>query len=180
MSLRKEIEDFVIRIRGGSFFLSPRERMFLDLLNEMGVPPSVVKEGLEICISAVNPSKRQKFPIFLCLGKILELYENYQRIKLQREPFDWKERYLKKINAVMHLLDSEPPSPRSEEDAQKVLKELEKRIFKKLWESLEQEEKRKILDSVREFRREDDIYRELIKKRVFDLHGIPRLSLYLG
>jgi hypothetical protein len=180
MSYVKELEEFILRLKGGSFFLSPREKVFLEFLEEMGVPPSVVKEAIESCLSALEPRKREKFPVFLCLGKVMEFYENYLKISVRREPFDWRERFKKKIEQLKHYLEEDPPQPGSEEEAAQILKKIEGRIIKRLWESLDASKKREILRSARSFRKEDEIYKEIIKKRIREMFGLPDFSLYVG
>ena len=179
MSYSKSLIDFIISMRGGSFFLSPREKIFLEVLEEMGVPEEVVKEGIEICLGAVDPRKRSKYPVFLCMKKVLEIFETYRKHNAIRETFDWRERFNFKIQLVRDYIDAEPPPPASEEDAERILMETESKIMKQLWDKLGQEKKKRILEAVSQFRKEDDIYKELVKREIRKIYGLPVLSLYV-
>jgi len=179
MSYSAELREFIVSLRGGPFFLSPREKIFLDLLEDMGIPEEVVKEGIELCLGAVEPRKRSKYPLFLCMSKILDLYESYRRHMTLKDPFDWRERFNYKINLIKDFLEEDPPVPQSEEEAERILSEIESAIIKDLWNKLDKEEKERILSSVKQFRKEDDIYKELIKREIRRIYGIPTLSLYI-
>ena len=179
MSYSRGLEEFILRLKGGVFFLSPRERLFLRFLEEMGVPESVVRRGIEECYGALNPLRRSRYPLFLCFRKVMEVYENHLRLEAQRMEIDWERRFWKKLELVKDLLKAEVRRPRSEEEAQRILKELETRIVRDLWRRMGKEERERIKEKFRDFEGNREIYGELIKAEVKKLFGIPDLSLYV-
>ncbi len=179
MSYSKRLESFILEMKGGVFFLSPRERMFLDYLEEMGVPEEVVREGIARCYTSLNPRRRSKYPLFLCFKTVMEEYENYLRLEAQKVSIDWRRRFEKKISLVRDYLEKDVPVPENEESAQEILKEIEREIVRRLWRSMDREERKRIKEKYREFENRRDIYGELIKREVQRIYGIPNLSLYV-
>ena len=179
MSYSKNLEEFVLRLKGGVFFLSPREKLFLKFLEEMGVPEGVVRRGIEECYRSLNPLKRSKYPLFLCFRKVMEVYENHLRLEAQRVEIDWERRFREKLDLVKGLIKTGIKKPRSEEEAQRILKEIETRIVRNLWRRMKEEERERIKEKYREFEGNREIYGELIKAEVKKLFGIPDLSLYV-
>jgi len=179
MRYGKSLEDFILSLKGGVFFLSPREKLFLAFLDEMGLPEDVLREGVEDCYRAVDPRKRSRYPLFLCMRPIMEAYERFLRLEAQKGGLDWKRRFQKKLALAKKYLKTGAVEPASEEEAHKLLKELERRIVRKLWRSMDEEEKRRIKEKYREFERNRSLYSELIKEEVKRIHGVPNLSLYV-
>lgn len=178
MSYSRTLEEFVLRMKGGVFFLSPRERLFLRFLEEIGIPESVVRRGIEECYGTLTPLRRSKHPLFLCFKRIMEVYEDHLRLEAQRIEIDWESRFWRKVNLVRDML-KEVRRPRSEEEAQKILKEIEARILRDLWKRMEKEERKRIKDKYKDFEDNREIYGELIKAEVKKLFGVPDLSLYV-
>ncbi len=178
MSYSKDLERFVLELKGGVFFLSPRERTFLELLEDMGIPEEIVREGVENCYRALNPRRRSKYPLFLCFRSIMESYENYQKLRVQRLDIDWKRRFYEKIKLVQDLI-KEVEEPSSEEEAQRILKEAEREILKKLWKKLSREERERIKKKYEGFRENKELFGELVKGELKRMFGIPDLSLYV-
>ncbi len=179
MSYSKKLERFVLELKGGVFFLSPRERIFLSFLEEMGIPEHVVREGIENCYRAVNPRRRSKRPLFLCMGEIMEAYERFLRLEAQRLEIDWRRRFREKVELVKDLLKGEVGEPKSEEDAQRILKEIERQIVRALWSKMDPQQRRRIREKFKDFESRRDIYGELIKAEVKRLYNLPDLSLYV-
>lgn len=179
MSYSKGLEDFILQLKGEVFFLSPREKIFLKHLEEMGIPERVVREGIEECYTAINPKRRGKRPLFLCFKTIMEKYENYLRFQAQKLEIDWKERFRKKIEKVRDMIRGEIREPRSEEEAQEILKDIENRILRNLWRRLPREEKEEIREKFKEFKENRWLFGELIKSELKKRFGIPDLSLYI-
>ena len=178
MAYSKELTEFILRIKGGSFFLSPREVLFLEFLEERGIPEEVVREGILRCLGEVRPEKRNKHPVFLCLKKVLEIYEDFMRRQAISSPFNWRDQYRKKLSLISRFIDTYLPEPSSEEEANRNLKELERRLAKVLWERLSEEEKKKILREAKKFKEDRDLHLEVVKRHLFRHYGVPDLSLY--
>ena len=178
MSYSKKLEEFILHLKGGVFFLSPREKIFLRFLEELGVPESIVRTGIEECYRAVNPMKRSKHPLFLCFRSIMEAYENHLRLEAQKIDIDWRKRFRKKLGLVKDLIKTSVKEPESEEEAQKILKEIETRIVRDLWKRLSKEEKKRIKEKYKDLEKNKEIYGELIKAEVKKIFGVPDLSLY--
>lgn len=179
MSYSMALEEFILKLKGGVFFLSPREKLFLNFLEELGIPESIVKEGIERCYTALNPRRRSKHPVFLCYRSIMDVYENFLRIEAQKVRIDWEHRFEEKVKKVKELVNFEIKKPESEEDAQKVLKEIESRIMKELWKQLSKEERDSIGRKYREFRDNKEVFAELVKRELQKKFKIPPLSLYV-
>ncbi len=179
MSYSEELEGFILRMKGEVLFLSPREKLFLKFLSEMGVPESVVREGVERCYTAINPRRRPRRPLFLCFREIMDAYERFVRISAQRAEIDWRRRFREKLNLVRDLLRGEVEEPHTEEEAQKVLKQLEAKIVRSLWRRMSPEERERILKKYSDFRGNREIYSELIRSEVKKIYGLPDLSLYV-
>ncbi len=179
MSYSKKLEEFVLSVKGGVFFLSPREKLFLKMLDEMGIPEEVVREGVEECYRSINPKRRSKHPLFLCFNSIMERYENHLRLEAQKIELDWKGRFKKKLGLVKHLIETHVQEPTSEEEAERILRDIETSILRKLWKKLSPEERERIMSKFEEFKENREIFGELIKNEVRRTFGVPRLSLYV-
>ncbi|GAB6064959.1 hypothetical protein JCM9492_00510 [Aquifex pyrophilus] len=164
----------------GVHFLSPRDEKVIRILREeYKIPEEVIEEGLEECLKGVNPLKRKKYPAYRCIKKVLELYKLKKR--KERKELNWLKRFKEKLSLVEDIINvSEVPKPSSEEEAERILREVEGRIFKRLWESLEKEEKKRIVYKLRDVREEDEeLFKELVKDELRKRFGIPYLSLYI-
>ncbi|EDP74627.1 hypothetical protein [Hydrogenivirga sp. 128-5-R1-1] len=179
MSYSKSLEDFVLRLKGGVFFLSPRERLFLKLLEDMGVPEHVAREGIERCYTALNPRRRSKHPLFMCFRNVMEAYENHLRLEAQRVEIDWKKRFEEKVRGVKKFVNLSVKDPESEKEAQEILKKVETELFRELWKQLSKEEKREIKEKFKEFRDNKAVFGELVKRELQKRFGVPTLSLYV-
>ncbi len=179
MSYSGSLEEFILKLKGEVFFLSPREKMFLKLLSEMGVPEEAVREGVERCYTAVDPRRRAKRPLFLCFREIMESYEIHMRRELQRKGIDWRRRFWEKVRLAGSFAGSEVREPSSEEEAQRILREIEARMVRSFWRRMDPSRRKRILQKFRDFRGNREIYRELIGAEVKRIHNLPDLSLYV-
>ena len=109
----------------------------------------------------------------------MEAYENHLRIEAQKIDIDWERRFWKKIELVKDLVKTKVKRPKSEEEAQRILKEIETRIVRDLWRKMKKEEKDRIKEKYREFEGNREIYGELVKAEVKKTFRIPDLSLYV-
>ncbi len=178
MSYTKELEERVLKIKG-EFFLSPRERLFLEFLERAGIPEEVAVEGIKKCYLELPFERRQKYPLFLCLKHVQEAHREFLRRKAQEINIDWKAIFFSKLKAVREFLSSEPEEPKSEVEAERTLREIESEVFTTLWEKLDLKEKERLLKKYRKFRKEENMFKELIKDELREIYGIPFLSLYV-
>ena len=132
----RRIERRILELKGGSFFLPPRDREFLRFLKEEGIPDEVVEEGVSRCLKALEPSERERFPLFLCYRVIVETFEEKRRLEAYRAGFHWRERFYRKLQIARMFVEECPPPPRTEGEALKILREIEDRILKRLWRRL--------------------------------------------
>ena len=179
MSYSSALEDFILSLKGGVFFLSPRERLFLNFLQDMGVPERVVRSAVERCYTAIPPEKRSKYPLFLCMNRVMEEYENFLRLEAQKLRLDWRERFNEKVSYVAKFIKVKVKEPESEEEAQRILLELENSLLRELWRSMSREERERIREKFKEFKDNRELFGELIKREVQKKFCLPRLSLYV-
>ncbi len=173
-------EEVIVSLKG-QFFLSPRERQFINLLTkELQVPEDILRQALEECLKAVPPEKRRKFPLFKCLRKVLELQKLHTRQEAFQNSLNWKEVFYEKLRDASAYLNEKVKEPQTEEEAEKILRELESKLMKKLWNELPREEKRKIVEKYKTVKKEDEeLFKELIKHELRKIYKIPKLSLYV-
>jgi len=173
-------EEVVISLKE-QFFLSPREKQFIDLLiEELRIPKEVIGHALEECLKAVPPEKRRKFPIFRCSKKILELHKLYARREAFQNNLNWKVIFYEKLKKVEVYLGEKPKEPKTEEEAERILREVESKLMKKLWDDLPKEEKRRIVRKYEGLRKEEEeLFKELVKHELRKIYKIPELSLYV-
>ncbi len=171
----------VITSLKGQFFLSPRERQFINLLTkELQIPREIVRQALEECLKAVPPEKRRNFPIFRCLKKVLELRELYAKKEAFQNNIDWKNIFYEKLRYASAYINEEVKEPKTEEEAERILRELEAKLMKKLWEELPKEERKKIVKKYKSVKGEDEeLFKELVKHELRKMFKIPELSLYV-
>jgi len=166
----------------GQFFLSPREEKFLKYLKEeLNLPDNVIEEGIKECLKSVNPYLRKNYPIFRCLSKILEIYKLKSTLEERSNHLNWRRVFERKIDSVKHLLGTQEfKIPKSEEEAEEILRSLEKELFKKLWKELSDVEKKKIIAKYKEVKQEnEELFKELVKHELRRIYEIPYLSLYV-
>ncbi len=173
-----ELERRILEIKG-EFFLSPRERLFLDFLKERKIPHEVILEGIEECYRELPPERRHRYPLFMCLRHVERARERLLIRESGRIGFNWKDRFMEKVRAVEGFLKEKPNVPESEEEAQELLRELEREILNELWDNLEEERKREIFKKFRKFRGEEELFKELVREELRAMFGIPVLSLYV-
>lgn len=165
----------------GQFFLSPKERKFINFVTgELGISGEILGKALEECLKAIPPERRRNFPIFRCLRRVLELKKLHERKKALKKSFNWKSVFYQKLQKAESYLDELPKEPKTEEEAEKILREIESKIFKKLWGTLPIEERKRIVKKYRQFRNEDEeLFKELVKYEIRKKYKIPELSLYV-
>ncbi len=173
-------EEVIVSLKG-QFFLSPRERQFINLITkELQVPEDILRQALEECLKAVPPEKRRKFPLFKCLRKVLELQKLHARQEAFQNSLNWKEVFYEKLSYANAYLNEEIKEPQTEEEAERILRELESKLMKKLWEELSKEERKKIVSKYKTVKEEDEeLFKELIKHELRKIYKIPELSLYV-
>lgn len=174
------IEELITTLKE-QFFLSPSEKRFVKLLTEsLNIPEEIIKQAIEECLRAVPPDRRRKFPIFRCFKKVLELKEMYIREKAIQEELDWKKIFSVKLKYAREYTDLKVKEPRSREEAEKILREIESTIMKKLWENLPKEKKREIVKKYERIKSEDEeLFKELVKYELRRIYKLPDFSLYV-
>lgn len=180
MSYYKELKEFILELKGGGFFLSPRDIWFLSFLEEEGVPIEVVREGIRKFFIFYPPERRKKLPLWLSFGEIRKLQKLH--LKNHQTSSDWRERFQLKLKIAKDLLseDLHTPEPENMVQAEEILQNLEKHIAKKIWEQMSTEERAQILNKFKVFRKDQEIFKAMIKRELFKLRGLETLSLFVG
>jgi len=180
MSYYKKLKDTLLSLKD-VFYLSPREIWFLSFLEETGYPLEVVKQGIEEFYRSIPPEKRHKTPIFFAFGKIKELNERYALKRGRDIRIDWKRCYKEKLKEIKPYIKEEdiPEEPRSESEAEEKLKQLENLLAKRLWEKLPIEERARIIKKYSSWRKDQEIFKLMVKHELFKLYRIKPLSLYV-
>jgi hypothetical protein len=180
MSYYRKLKDTILSLKE-VFYLSPREIWFLSFLEEAGYPLEVVKEGIKEFYLSVPPEKRHKTPLFFSFGKIDQLNHQLALKKGREVKIDWKRRYMENLEKIKLYITEEdiPQEPQSEREAEEKLKHVENLLVKRLWENLSEEEKTKIIRKYLPWRKNEEIFKLMIKHEVFKLYNIKPLSLYV-
>ncbi|RMH09373.1 MAG: hypothetical protein D6699_00100 [Aquificota bacterium] len=178
MSYYRELKDFILELKGGGFFLSPRDRWFLKFLEENAYPLEVVKEGIKRFILSYPPEKRQKLPLFLSFKEIEKLRKRHTKQKGTSE--SWKEKFYRRLELVRpYMADLSFKEPKDVNEAEKMLMEVEKKLAKVLWDNLSQEEKRSLLKKYATFKGEEELFKLLLRRELLKRVGISSLSLFV-
>ena len=177
MSYYTELKDFILELRGGGFFLSPRDRWFLKFLEENAYPVDVVKEGIKKFFMSYPPEKRQKLPLFMSFREIEKLHKKY--IKQTSHAESWKDRFYKKLELVRPYIDLSIDEPKDLNEAERVLAELERKLAQILWKNLSEEEKKSLVKKYAQFRKEEELFKLLIKRELLSRIGVRSLSLFV-
>lgn len=179
MSYYRELKDFILQLRGGGFFLSPRDRWFLKFLEEEGYPLEVVREGIRKFFLLHPPERRSKLPLFMSFGEVQKL----RKLHINRQPkkLDWKERFLKKLRLAQDILGVELglEPPEDMDSAEQLLQSIGAQVAKRLWDSLSREEKTEILRKFSPFREKEELFRAMVRRELFKRMGIGELSLFV-
>ncbi|MFN7064750.1 MAG: hypothetical protein ACK4OF_01175 [Aquificaceae bacterium] len=177
MSYYRELKDFILDLRGGGFFLSPRDAWFLKFLEEEGYPLEVVKEGIRRFFLFFPPERRSKLPLFMSYKKIAKLNKHYREPKKA----DWKERFYQKLEMVKAFLeeDFQIPEPKDMGEAEELLQNIERQIAQKLWNALNQGEKESLLRKFSIFKEDKELLKAMIKRELLKKVGLRSLSLFL-
>jgi len=163
----------------GELFLSPREELFIRTLTErLRIPEEVVAEGIKRCLQSLPPERRRRFPLFRCFSAVKEVYKLYKEREAKKQALPWRETFYEKLEAVKDLVEFSFEEPRSEKEAEEVLRLLERKLMGELWRKLSPQEKRKIAKKYAEFREEEELFKELVKEELRRLYRLPVLSLY--
>ncbi len=179
MSYYRELKDFILELKGDVLFLSPRERWFLKILEEQGYPLEVVKSGIRDFYRAIRPQRRSTTPLFLAFTFIEKRHKEYLRRRSVQVNLNWQERFREIIQRLKDHVKEPIQEPDSPESAERVLKELEKRIIKELWDGLPQEEKGKILKKYAQFKDNEEFLKLLIKAELLQRFNLPRMSVFI-
>lgn len=179
MSYYKELKEYILQLKGGEFFLSPRDSWFLKFLEEEGYPLEVVREGIRKFFLFYPPERRSKLPLFMSFGEVQKLRRLH--IRKTSETEGWKERFLKKVRLAEEILgkDIKIDIPKDIKVAEEILQNLEKEIAKKLWEELSKEEKADILRKFAPFKENEELFKSMVKRELFKRKNIRGLSLFL-
>ena len=172
----KTLEDFLLELKGNVFFISPRERLFLKTLLEAGLPEHIIKEGLRDCYLKVNPKRMGKYPAFLCYREVYRRYEEYLRALPKK--LEWKERFKRKL-ALVGLSEKDVPAPKTEREAYEILRKLEDKMIRDVWKNLDEKEKKEILRKFEDFKKDGELFREMVKIELKRRFNLPELNLYL-
>lgn len=180
MSYYKELKGLILSLKD-VFFLSPREIWFLKFLEESGYPLDIVREGIKRFYTSLPPERRSKVPVFFAFKDIKRSYEAFLHKKARDIKIDWKERFRRKIEEVREYLpkDFTLRVPSSENEAEKILNEIEDLIAKSLWDSLTKERKHIIIKKYAQFREDRQVFKLMIKNEVLKMWKIKSLSLYV-
>ncbi len=179
MSYYAKLKDFILGLKGDVLFLSPRERWFLKILEERGYPLEVVKKGIEDFYRALRPERRSTTPLFLSFSFVEKRHREYLRRQGRELKLDWQERFREIMDKVKDYIKEPVPEPDSPESAERILKELEKKIVKELWEGLPKEEKRRILKRYAQFKENEEFLKLLIKSELLQMFNLPRMSVFV-
>lgn len=177
MSYYKELKDLVMELKGGDFFLSPRDRWFLKFLEESNYPLPVVREGIRRFFLK-HPPERRRLPLFMSFGEIERLRKVYK--DKETKGFSWQERFWDKVKVVERFLgEVKVEEPKDMESAEKTLQTLENMVAKRLWDSLSKEERSKLIKKFSQFRQEEELFKLMIKGELLKREGVKRLSLFV-
>ncbi|MCS7195755.1 MAG: hypothetical protein RMH93_01070 [Aquificaceae bacterium] len=179
MSYYRELKDLVLEFKSCDFFLSPRDSWFLKFLEEEGYPLEVVREGIRKFFLFYPPEKRSKLPLSMSFGEIKKLNKHY--LKRASPSKDWREKFRERLKRAEEILgtsltETEPQDPK---EAEEFLQSLEKRIATFLWEGLDKEERAKLMTKFKVFRKEEELFKAMIKRELFKRAGLKGLSLFL-
>ncbi|MCS7307021.1 MAG: hypothetical protein NZ526_00550 [Aquificaceae bacterium] len=179
MSYYRELKDFILELKGGEFFLSPRDRWFLKFLEESSYPLEVVKQGIKKFFLFYPPEKRSKLPLFMSYREIEKLNE-YHR-KNVKPKVDWHTKFKERLSMAESIIKEPIAQPEVKDiwEAEEFLRQLENKIAKKLWDGLSKEEKKKIRNKFQVFEKDDELFKSMIKRELFKQMGLKGLSLFL-
>lgn len=177
MSYYAKLRERILTIKG-VFFLSPREIWFLKTLEDLGYPFEAVKEGLERFFSYVPPERRSKTPIYFAMKEIEKLKKRISKSSVPVK--DWREKFRELVElARTYLKDLKVEEPQKEEEAELILRQLEKEVYKHLWNILPQEEKKDILKKYKAFKNDEEVFRLMVKGELKRRFGLKTFSLYV-
>jgi len=97
----------------------------------------------------------------------------------------WEERWEKKWSLARKILSEYgidytlPKVPTNEEEAIKVLRDVERVIAKALWDRLSRDERKEIAKRFEKYRDNEELFKELIKQALFRKFGIPSLGFFV-
>ncbi len=176
----EDLEELILILKPENFFLSPKEKTYLNLLIDMGVKKEAILGALRDEYLRVPIRKRSKIPIYFFHKKILELNESI----LKSEELSWYENYLYKIKALENYIKLNPflkeinipkEAPSTEKEAILTIKALREKLAAILINKLPKEEKESIFKKYNSFRREREIYEEFISREVLSKFSIDWL-----
>ncbi len=171
----REIEEFIANLRGGTPFLSPRERMYILNLEKKGVPLELLKRVIKKCFVSLPPERRYKFSVNMCKRLVEE--EIKRRKERPPETVPWLETFKRKLESV-GVLDY--PLPSTEEEAERILRNIENDIVRRLWDKLDRDKRREILRKYEKYKNNERVYKMLIRRELLKMFNIPPLSLYIS
>ncbi len=173
----RSIEEFVSSLRGGSLFLSPKEKAFIGKFEEMGIPEDILKRAISKCINAFPHYRRSKVSLLMCRHEIEREIMRWRRSRKSVKREDWLETFMRKLKEVGVEVRN---IPSTEEEAQRILKEKEREIASELWNKLSEEERKRIISKYERYKEDEETFRSLIAREVLRKFKLPVLSLYVS
>jgi len=182
MSYYSEIAKLILEIKG-EIFLSPRERWFLKRLEEEGYPLEVVKEGIKRFYAQIPPDRRQKTPAFFALKKIQEI-KSKSLSSLISQPLkqsldDWQEKFRRKLEKIGQFIEVPKVEPKDKMNAEEILMDLERKLYKHLWESLKEDQKKEILKKYAQFKGDKEVLSFMVKGELRKMFNLEVFSLFV-
>ncbi|SHK43412.1 hypothetical protein [Thermocrinis minervae] len=176
-SYYKELKEYVLSLKGVPF-LSPKEKLYLQLLEREGYPLEIVKAAISKHYMSLPQEERSKSPLYASFHILKRLASKKDTKEKGYE--SWREVFYQKIKQVEGFLKMESvPEPKDESQAQEILQSLESKLVKELWEKLSDEEKKAILKKFSSWKNNQELYRLLVKQEVLRRFGLKPFSLYV-
>lgn len=170
-----EIVELILKLKG-EVFLSPRERWFLKRLEEEKYPLEVIKKGIEKFYANIPPERRQKTPAFFALKHIQQIRK---RAIPKQSVEDWQERFKRKLERLKQFIQVPEVNPKSKVEAEEILMELEKKLYKHLWDSLPEEEKKEILKKYAQFKNDKTTLSFMVRGELRKRFNLEVFSLFV-
>ena len=170
-----EIVELILKLKG-EIFLSPRERWFLKRLEQDQYPLNVVKEGIKRFYASIPPERRQKTPAFFALKHIQQVRK---KSFSKKEIEDWQRKFEKKLEKIGQFIPVPQVKPNNKIEAEEILMDLEKKLYKHLWDDLPEEEKKEILKKYAQFKQDKTALSFMIKGELRKKFNLEIFSLFV-
>ena len=177
MSSYREVVELILKLKG-ELFLSPRERWFLKRLEESAYPWKLVEEGLKRFYAKLPPERRKKTPAFFALGEIERLKKRLIKNSTGKEE-DWRKKFKDFLEKIGEFIEVPKVEPKDKMSAEEILADLESKLYKHLWESLPEEEKKALLKKYAQFKQDKTALSFMIKGELRKKFGLGVFSLFV-